>query len=317
MLLIFLTILKILGIVLLSILGLVLLLILIVLFVPIRYKAKIIKQTDDLKDVSVKADVTYLLRIFRVLINYPSEDIVKVKILFFKLYPKKQKALPQEDIKEITNEDSSNSVEEPLEVPVEESKDSVEEPLEVPVEESKDNIEEAFDRLEDASSEVIDANFDDEHEKKTILGFIHAIIDFIRKLKLTLNNLCVNIKKAFNNISFYLDVLESKEFKRAFKLLKKKLKKLFRCIRPKRIKGYIQFGADDPALVAKVFGLYSVIYPHIDKHFRLIPSFESSSFRGEVLIKGDIRIINLLIIAITVYFNKDIRYLIKLFKKEK
>ena len=302
MLLIFLTILKILGIVLLSILGLVLLLILIVLFVPIRYKAKIIKQTDDLKDVSVKADVTYLLRIFRVLINYPSEDIVKVKVLFFKLYPKKQKALPQEEIKEITNEDSSNSVEEPLEVPVEES---------------KDNIEEALDRLEDASSEVIDANFDDEHEKKTILGFIHAIIDLIRKLKLTLNNLCVNIKNAFNNISFYLDVLESKEFKRAFKLLKKKLKKLFRCIRPKRIKGYIQFGADDPALVAKVFGLYSVIYPHIDKHFRLIPSFESSSFTGEVLIKGNIRIINLLIIAITVYFNKDIRYLIKLFKKEK
>ncbi len=76
-------ILKIIGIIVLVVLGLVLLVLLLVFFAPFKYKSSGYKQEEDLK---VQALITYLNPLVRILINYPEEYIVRVKVLGFTVY---------------------------------------------------------------------------------------------------------------------------------------------------------------------------------------------------------------------------------------
>ncbi|MCD7842541.1 MAG: hypothetical protein LUG56_08755 [Lachnospiraceae bacterium] len=86
---ILLSILKILGIVLLILLGLIVLLICLVLFAPVKYRAKGAKHPDELY---VNAFVSYLRPLVRVRAEYPSDEILSVKILWFDLlHPKEKK----------------------------------------------------------------------------------------------------------------------------------------------------------------------------------------------------------------------------------
>ena len=68
-------ILKIIGIILLSILGIVLTLIVVVLFVPIRYRAKI-ETTDGVKKLRVEAKVTWLLHLISAHVAYKENKLV-------------------------------------------------------------------------------------------------------------------------------------------------------------------------------------------------------------------------------------------------
>ncbi len=89
MILILLTILKIIGIILLIFLGLLILLLCLVLFAPVRYRAKGAKHPEEL---SVNAYVSYLWPLVRLKAAYPSETVLSVKILWFDLmHPKDKK----------------------------------------------------------------------------------------------------------------------------------------------------------------------------------------------------------------------------------
>ena len=85
----FLTILKIIGIVLASILALALLLIFIVLFVPVRYKVK----GNYNGEAYLKARVSYLLQLFALIATYTDKlkVILRIIIIPIKLLPKKDK----------------------------------------------------------------------------------------------------------------------------------------------------------------------------------------------------------------------------------
>lgn len=76
-------ILKIIGIILLVVLGLILLVLLLVFLAPFKYKSNGYKNEEGLK---VQALITYLNPLIRVLINYPEEYFVCVKVLGFTVY---------------------------------------------------------------------------------------------------------------------------------------------------------------------------------------------------------------------------------------
>ncbi len=89
MILILLTILKIIGIILLVLLGLIILLLCLLLFAPVRYRAEGAKHPDE---VTVSAFVSYLWPLIRVRVEYPSETILSIKILWIDLlHPKEKK----------------------------------------------------------------------------------------------------------------------------------------------------------------------------------------------------------------------------------
>ncbi len=82
------------------ILALVVVFLLIVFFAPVKYMSQGRKYEDGL---NIQALVTYLNPIVRVEVHYPDETIVKVKILFFTIYPRKPKVKDDEQ-KETKNE---------------------------------------------------------------------------------------------------------------------------------------------------------------------------------------------------------------------
>ena len=71
-----------------GILLFVLALLLLILFVPIRYQVQVTKDENAL---SVKAKVHWLLRLIRVLFDYPEPKEVVIKIAFFTLGKGKKK----------------------------------------------------------------------------------------------------------------------------------------------------------------------------------------------------------------------------------
>ncbi|MCD7862177.1 MAG: hypothetical protein LUG61_01370 [Lachnospiraceae bacterium] len=96
MILILLTILKIIGIILLVLLGLIVLLLCLLLFAPVKYRAKGAKHPAAL---SVSAFVSYLWPLVRVRAEYPSETILSVKILWIDLLHPKEKKSHKKKIK--------------------------------------------------------------------------------------------------------------------------------------------------------------------------------------------------------------------------
>ena len=84
MLHIILLILKIIGIVLLCLLGILLLALCSVLFVPVRYRIEITrKEGENQPPVVVRVKITWLLHFLNILIRYPAEVMVRVRIMIF------------------------------------------------------------------------------------------------------------------------------------------------------------------------------------------------------------------------------------------
>ena len=83
---ILLTVLKIIGIALLVILGLILLILLLVLFVPLRYDVRGVKETSSIREARAFASLTWLLRLIGLEASYDQGTVtVLLRILTFRL----------------------------------------------------------------------------------------------------------------------------------------------------------------------------------------------------------------------------------------
>ncbi|MCD8325987.1 MAG: hypothetical protein LUC90_04690 [Lachnospiraceae bacterium] len=84
-----LTILKIIGVILLVLLGLILLVLCLVLFAPVKYRAKGAKHPEEMY---VSAFISYLRPLVRVRVSYPGDPVLSVKVLWFDLLkPREEK----------------------------------------------------------------------------------------------------------------------------------------------------------------------------------------------------------------------------------
>ena len=75
-------------------------------------------------------------------------------------------------------------------------------------------------------------------------------------------------------------------------------------------------GMDDPAATGKILSYYGILYPFIGGHVNIVPDFDRKRIEGSVLIKGKVRLFTFIKAALRIYFSKDIRKLLSLFKKE-
>ena len=328
MLILFLSILKVIGIVLLSIIGFIFLLILLILFVPVRYKL-LLKVNNELNDGSnkkiyLRLSVSYLLNLIRFKYIYPKEG-AKFYILFFDLLKiKKKKDLKNSNktkAKSIkTNKNNFENIDylDNLDEKVEETENidttnndesSLDDPINVIYEEKIENISKEAEIIDD----IINTN---KKKESFFIKLINKIKNIYNKIRLFILSIIKSVIDFKDNIDRFINIINSKEFKKSFELCKKELIKIFKIIKPKRIKGYINYGFDDPKTTAQIYGIYSIIYPYLDKHFRLNPYLQDNVLDGNVLIRGYIQVYSLVFILIKIYFNKNIKKTLKLFKKE-
>lgn len=285
-------ILKILGIVLLVFLGILLALLLIVLFVPVRYQGSGYREEGDPVPMHVQLKVTWLLHLVRVSFIYPEEAFLKVKILFFQILPAKEKKKKASNKKEADGKKPKT-----------------------------DKKEAEHDVRDTASDQKISdegnaADEDGGDDRRTLLDFVRKLFSAIRNIKYTIRKIYDKINHIIHNIRYYIKILQTESFKRAFVLCREQLLRLMKIVLPRKVSGTFTIGMEDPAATGQILSIYGILYPLIGDSITVIPDFEKPVMEGSFRFKGKITAFTLIRIAAKIYFDKDLKRVICLFKKE-
>ena len=308
-------ILKIIGIVLASILGLVLFVVLVVLFVPIRYRARIIYNPERLE---VTGRVSFLFSLLRVTVRYLEKLTYQGRFFGFvfldsekkkekktrpKKKPKKKKEQskeeeiePQKETQQLLEEKEQSESVEPL-------VDEIKEPIEPLVEEIEEpTLEELLDQMVEAEQETVS-------EEK--VGVFEKLRLKIEKIRNTIDTVIEKVKRIWHQKEEIQRILDKTETKRAISFAWGKIIKILRHILPRKLKGYLIFGSGDPATTGKVLAVLSIVYAKTGPLIDITPNFVEKQLECDLEIEGKIQIIVLVVIAVQVILNKEIRQLIK------
>lgn len=313
-------ILKITGIILAVLIGLVIILLCLTLFVPVRYQLKASRNEGDGEPpVRLKARVSWLFPLFQVRLIYPSDVYLRVKLFFFTIFriPSKEKA-----DKKLSGEQKGREKRNLKKKKADHKKPDKKQNTA----ESKGQDENSGQRqAAKAEAEGIDIGEKtsiqpEAIEKSSVLGRLKTVYDkiiqFFQKIRYTIESLCDTIKKLRENTAYYMELLQSETFIQAFGLCRGELVSILAYIRPKKLEADLVIGMGDPAATGQILSVYGILIPLIGNHVRVTGDFEQKRIEGTLFIKGRMTLFRFVKAACRIYFNKDIRKLIRILKKE-
>ena len=146
--------------------------------------------------------------------------------------------------------------------------------------------------------------------KRCMEQFIAAL----KNIEYTIRKICDKIKGIIGNIQYYTEVLKSETFRGAWAVSRKQLLRALRMLRPQICRINVSAGTGDPAGTGQLLAFYGMLYPFIGNCVFVEADFENKVMEGNLLIKGRIRIVVLLLAAFQLFINKNIRRLLKLLK---
>ena len=329
-----LTVLKIIGIALLVILALVLLILILVLFVPIRYKLDgTIPETDleqgfDLEKIIGSASFSWLLHFISGGIQYPENKEFTVRIMGIRILPRKEKNKDKDKEKKKRKKEESDSVNEDnsqAEDSIQNAEDTTTEGKEDTSDDAKSDAEPVesgntnSDESDKDSSSESDTNTRTDSEDKALIEIVQDIIDKVENILKTPQNVLgkiqYTISRVCGKIGMIKTTLENDIFKRAFELVKGKLIRMIRMILPDKSKVDLMLGLGDPADTAQAMAAYGALYPVLFKSVSFRPDFDRKVIYADAHFKGHITVFTILYCVCVCYFNKDVKKVIRRFKK--
>ncbi|MGN0365157.1 MAG: DUF2953 domain-containing protein [Suilimivivens sp.] len=300
-----LAILKILGIIILILLGIILTIVFLVLFVPIRYRITVHRKTDEEVPIVAEIRATWFFHILSVAFSYPAAAYVRVKVFCFTIFRS-----DESDKKKILNEEKGY-----VDAPEEGITQTSEGQNTKKQESSEEITAETLKRASEKAEKEIETEAETEAESK-IGEFFQKLWSAIKNIKYTIRRICDKIKHIVNNTRYYIEILKSNTFKRAWKTCSGQVLSLLKSLAPRKIQGRLWVGTGDPASTGQVLAVYGMLYPLLGNHIDIIPDFEQAILECDLLIKGRITIFKALKTAWIVFFNRDLRRLIRLLKRE-
>ena len=314
-------VLKVIGIILLCILGLILLLLLLTLFSPLTYN---VVASGSMESYKVKAKIGWFLNIFRVNVCFKDGKLkLRVRIfgIPFNLGAKSEKKQKREEtlpaqLPEVveTTEPVETVVTDPIEANEELLliEETIEEPKEEPKEEPenkpsiKDKIKNIFKRekkpkLSEEEKQRI------KEEKARLKAEKKEAAKRAREEKIK------QIKEYISKGKEIWAYLQEEETKKAISLAKDVLKKVLNHILPRRFKGHVDFGLEDPSTTGTVVAAVCAAYPVHKGNMIVTPYFDTDEMilKGKAQVKGHIIMCYLLIQGLRILTNKRIMSLIK------
>lgn len=293
-----------LGITVLVLLGLLLLGLLLVLFVPLRYGGQFTKSPETM---TLQVRVSWLLKLFRIRVFYEKKVIIQAFVLFFKVFdsdkPKRKKkkkvnsSVPAKKKKQKVTEEARTEKEKP-EPPsdtekVTETGKRPENP-EVPQTEPEEAVR-------------------DEESKESL---IHRLKRSFHKIRCQWKRICAKIKEILQNIRYYAELLKDDDTAVLFRKCKKRLFKVIKSILPRKLKAALTVGFGSPDMTGYLMAICGMLYPCLGKHVNIEPDFEKTILEGNISFRGHITGFVLLIQAMKLYFDKDLRNFIVKLKRE-
>lgn len=163
--------------------------------------------------------------------------------------------------------------------------------------------------------------------KSLVLKIKNIVMSIFLKIK-NLKNLVGKIKEKLRSIwKIILNLWDKKRKVVAFFQLEENkagikvglvhLWEILRHVGPTKTEGYIRFGTGDPASTGQALGIAAALYGYYGKYLTIEPDFEEEILEGEVLMKGRIRLFNLLIIGIKLLREEKLKRFIKNAKRLK
>lgn len=325
-------ILKIIGIILAALLGLLLLILLLLLFVPIRYKGRLQKE----KELLVRAKVTWLLHMVSVPVVF-QEGTLSARIKLFGITIKNltedEEELKQsaEELFRDTEDAAAQGEEQILETedpPLEQTgKDESDFSLEGMEDskgpentESQRILENPFGEEDVGQEEVREQGISEEKglpnslirrlvgKIKVFFLKIFGIWQKIKNLKYTFRRFCVKIKRGIRKYRDTKEFLLDERTKKAVSHCISEGKLLLARLLPKKMRGELSFGTEDPALTGQILGGISIFYPVFKDNVKVYPDFERSVLEGELFVKGSFRMVTAALILWRLWRDKNIRY---------
>ena len=311
MLHILLLVLKIIGIIIAVILGILVLLILIILLVPVRYQGEAAAD-GTWKGISAKIKVHWFFHLIAFSAEYKDEAFFwRLRIAWKKM------GTDSGDGQEPAVEEKTEIKQEP-----EEAKTEYKEKEEVSADEAgtedrlekeektdtktEENVERLLQKPEknEEESQIPPADEETPFLFEKIAGRLRA---FFQKIKYTFQRLCGKIKTLSEKKEKVKEFLTDEVHRRAFQKTKTEFSRLMRRIRPKKLKGTVHYGFEDPYHTGQVLAALGVVYPWLGEAVSVYPDFEKRILQGDLYVKGTVRALYVVLLIWKLVWCKDVR----------
>ena len=300
MLHILLLVLKIIGIIIAVILGILVLLILIILLVPVRYQGEAAAD-GTWKGISAKIKVHWFFHLIAFSAEYKDEAFFwRLRIAWKKM------GTDSEDGQESAVEEQAE-YKEKEEVSADEAgtEDRLEKEEKTDTK-TEENVERLLQKPEknEEESQIPPADEETPFLFEKIAGRLRA---FFQKIKYTFQRLCGKIKTLSEKKEKVKEFLTDEVHRRACQKTKTEFSRLMRRIRPKKLKGTVHYGFEDPYHTGQVLAALGVVYPWLGEAVSVYPDFEKRILQGDLYVKGTVRALYVVLLIWKLVWCKDVR----------
>ncbi len=146
--------------------------------------------------------------------------------------------------------------------------------------------------------------------EESVSGF-GKILQKFEKIKYTIHNIYDKIKWIWDNISYYLELLQEEETRQFFSHVRMRTGKMVKSVWPRHIRADILFGTGSPDTTGYLYGAYCMVSPMLKKGINVTPDFEETVLQADFDIAGHITIWVLAMNTCRIVLDKRLRHLIK------
>lgn len=155
--------------------------------------------------------------------------------------------------------------------------------------------------------------------RKKLYGLWENILVKIEKIKDFLHLLLEKVKLADSSLGLIRVFFADEINKNGLRCSGKAILQLLKYVLPYKIKGELVFATGNAYSLGRALSVLSIIYPLYAKNLNIHADFEADRFRldGNILLKGRIRLVRLLFIAVRLWFSGKLKLVLKNVKELK
>ncbi len=133
----------------------------------------------------------------------------------------------------------------------------------------------------------------------------------MEKIKELFRTVADAVRNIRTEIDFYKNLWDKPQGKKSVEHLWREICYLLKKGKPTKIRGKLLFGTGDPATTGQALGVLGAVYGFLPEDLFITPDFENEVYEGTIDVKGRLRLIHLLIVAVRLLIDRDFRYVVK------
>lgn len=152
-----------------------------------------------------------------------------------------------------------------------------------------------------------DSERQEEQGRKGLSSLGRKITEIWNKILKTGKDICARIKSLSEKKQKVTDFLGDKNHKMAWKKAKTEVFKLMGRIWPRKIRGDLTYGFEDPSITGRVLAALSLVYPFTKDDLKVRPDFEHPVICGKLFFRGRVYLFSVVRLLWNLFWCKAVR----------